>query len=579
MSNLSVRFPAPFPATVAGAGGISVEKENGVWTIAPDFSTLSEILPAALSDPSSKKVWLYDPVVGTYNVLSLAGLGDALFRATSTSSVTVGTGTKTFIIQPGKDFAAGSFVLATSDGDPANYMLGQISAYAGTALTIDVADSGVGGVGTHSDWTLRASSPTGAQGPAGPGYAAQSSTSATIGTGSKSFVVQAGLAYSAGARVRASSSANGANYMEGLVASYSGTTLIVDMTVTGGSGTFADWSINLAGNPGSGDLTSTSNLSDLASPKSGFDTLNVYGSPVASAATVDLDAASGVLVDVTGSTTITAVTLAAGRERVVRFAQGLTLTHSSTLELPGSLNIATAPGDFAVLRGYPAGVVRCIAYTRANGQPLTTGFGTVSAAATTNLASTTTEAIDVVGSATISSFGSAAPVGAIKFVRFQAATTITHNATSLIIPGGASLSLSANDAIIVRHEGTGNWRVISCMQAAGRPLNSAVADTLSKGFSAASFAAGTKSSGTFTPVVSDGNFQHATNGGPHSLAPPSTVCSLIIEYTNNASAGVIVTSSFTKVTGDAFTTTNGHKFVCYIVRTNSFSHLHVQGLQ
>src|SRR5215216_2606269 len=103
MSNLSVRFPAPFPVTVAGDGGIGVEKENGVWIIAPDFSTLAEILPAALLDPSSKQIWIFDPVEDAYNVLTLDGLADALFKATSTTSLLIGTGAKVFTTQAGKD--------------------------------------------------------------------------------------------------------------------------------------------------------------------------------------------------------------------------------------------------------------------------------------------------------------------------------------------------------------------------------------------------------------------------------------------------------------------------------------------
>lgn len=112
--------------------------------------------------------------------------------------------------------------------------------------------------------------PTGATGATGPGYTATSTTSLAVGTGSKAFTTQAGLAYSTGARVRAASAANGANFMEGLVTSYTGTTLTVNVTLTGGSGTLADWNINLAGQPGTGDLLSTNNLSDVANTATAF---------------------------------------------------------------------------------------------------------------------------------------------------------------------------------------------------------------------------------------------------------------------------------------------------------------------
>lgn len=103
--------------------------------------------------------------------------------------------------------------------------------------------------------------------------------------------------------------------------------------------------------------------------------------------------------------------------------------------------------------------------------------------------------------------------------------------------------------------------------------------TLTGGFAATPFSAGTKSSGTFTPDQASGNLQYATNGGAHTLAPPSAACSLVIEYTNNASAGAITTSGFTKVTGDTITTTNGNKFFFFITKHQTYSHLSVQALQ
>jgi hypothetical protein len=102
--------------------------------------------------------------------------------------------------------------------------------------------------------------------------------------------------------------------------------------------------------------------------------------------------------------------------------------------------------------------------------------------------------------------------------------------------------------------------------------------TTTGGFSATSFNAGTKSSGTYTPAASDGNVQHATNGGAHTLAPPSTVCSILVEYLNNGSAGAITTSGFTKVVG-SFTTTDTNKFHCWITKGNAYSSLIIQALQ
>jgi hypothetical protein len=96
----------------------------------------------------------------------------------------------------------------------------------------------------------------GSTGTSGAGYLATSTTSLAIGAGSTAFTTQAGLAYGAGARVRASSAADSTNYMEGLATAYSGTTLTINVTATGGSGVHADWNINLAGQPGTNGVGS-----------------------------------------------------------------------------------------------------------------------------------------------------------------------------------------------------------------------------------------------------------------------------------------------------------------------------------
>tara|TARA_R110002051_G_scaffold49858_1_gene97026 strand:+ start:510 stop:905 length:396 start_codon:yes stop_codon:yes gene_type:complete len=99
------------------------------------------------------------------------------------------------------------------------------------------------------------------------------------------------------------------------------------------------------------------------------------------------------------------------------------------------------------------------------------------------------------------------------------------------------------------------------------------------GASATPYNAGTKSSGTYTPDEANANFQYAINGGAHTLAPPTNNCALIIQYTNNASAGAITVSGFTKVDGDDATTTNGDDFFYYITKLNGFSALTVKALQ
>jgi len=103
---------------------------------------------------------------------------------------------------------------------------------------------------------------------------------------------------------------------------------------------------------------------------------------------------------------------------------------------------------------------------------------------------------------------------------------------------------------------------------------------LSAGFSQTAYTGiGTVTTGTVTPVITNGAVQSYTNNGAHTLAPPSATCSMMLEITNGASAGAITTSGFTKKDGDNFTTTNGHKFLCSIYKGSVGSWLTVKAMQ
>lgn len=87
---------------------------------------------------------------------------------------------------------------------------------------------------------------------------------------------------------------------------------------------------------------------------------------VASATTTNLETAASNNIRITGTTTITGITLSAGHWRFVRFAAALTLTNGASLILPGGANITTSAGDTMLVCGEAAGVVRVHHYTYAN---------------------------------------------------------------------------------------------------------------------------------------------------------------------------------------------------------------------
>ncbi|MCW1431408.1 hypothetical protein [Novosphingobium sp. JCM 18896] len=78
-------------------------------------------------------------------------------RGSSTTSITIGTGAKSFVTQAGKLWRPTQWLLIRSQANPANYMSGPITAYDvsdGNPLTLDVQQTG--GSGTFTDWQIYA---------------------------------------------------------------------------------------------------------------------------------------------------------------------------------------------------------------------------------------------------------------------------------------------------------------------------------------------------------------------------------------------------------------------------------------
>lgn len=141
-----------------------------------------------------------------------------------------------------------------------------------------------------------------------------------------------------------------------------------------GAGSFADDAIVSLSfdTDATGAVTSVNGLTGAVSLNGGY--LGAKGADIASAGTTDLSTATGDWVDVTGTTTITALgTVAAGIERLVRFTGVLTLTYNGTsLILPTSASITTANGDFARFRSLGSGNWVCVSYQRRDGTALST---------------------------------------------------------------------------------------------------------------------------------------------------------------------------------------------------------------
>ena len=80
-------------------------------------------------------------------------------------------------------------------------------------------------------------------------YSSTSTTSVAIGTGSKTFTIaDSGKPYAAGTPLRFAASSDPSNkFMDGVVTSYSGTTVVLDVKNVTGSGTLASWNVSIGG--------------------------------------------------------------------------------------------------------------------------------------------------------------------------------------------------------------------------------------------------------------------------------------------------------------------------------------------
>jgi hypothetical protein len=135
------------------------------------------------------------------------------------------------------DIEVGQIVDATYDGT--NFQVVSLLGASYAAADLSEADAEAAAIAAAASAVTAAA--------AADNLRATSTTSLLIAVASKSFTTQAGKAFQEGGFVTAASDANPANYMYGQVTSYSGTSLVVNVTKVGGSGTLADWNISVSG--------------------------------------------------------------------------------------------------------------------------------------------------------------------------------------------------------------------------------------------------------------------------------------------------------------------------------------------
>lgn len=115
------------------------------------------------------------------------------------------------------------------------------------AVLRNITFGGVGAIGAPG-----VNGTNGTNGTNGSGYNGTSTTSLSFGTGSKSFTTQAGLAYTVGSILRLIDVSNPAQFMEGPIDSYSGTSMQFTPKLYVGTGSKANWLLTVGASNGFG---------------------------------------------------------------------------------------------------------------------------------------------------------------------------------------------------------------------------------------------------------------------------------------------------------------------------------------
>ena len=145
-------------------------------------------LTSANNADTSEANALASEVAAAASAASAAAIAGA-FVSTSTTTWTPTIESRTFAVQAGEQYTAGIFVTIVSASLTSNWGFGQVTAYSGTSLTVDVQV--ISGSTSKSDWNISLTGSRGAKGDAGTGVTEQTTGFTLTGgtTTEKTFTV------------------------------------------------------------------------------------------------------------------------------------------------------------------------------------------------------------------------------------------------------------------------------------------------------------------------------------------------------------------------------------------------------
>lgn len=160
----------------------------------------------------------------------------------------------------------------------------------------------------------------------------------------------------------------------------------------------------------------------------------------------------------------------------------------------------------------------------------------VASASTCDIGAAATDRVRITGTTTITSFGTSA--NRVRLIHFADALTLTHNATTLILPGSANVVTAAGDTMIASSDGSGNWRALAYQRAALTPTTTATDSTsgVVELATTAEAEAGTDTARAVTPA----GLLAATTGVETIWVP---AVAMVARTTNGAGSGTAETST------------------------------------
>ena len=173
-------------------------------------------------------------------------------------------------------------------------------------------------------------------------------------------------------------------------------------------------------------------------------------------------------------------TLTAGRDVILPAYQLVWLianqtAQTLTIKTAAGSGVAVAAGKSRWVRGdgtniievvneFGALTVGALAATAVN-----TDNVSLASAATVNIGAAAANSVTVTGTVTVTAFDTV-KAGVFRFLTFSGILTLTHNATSLILPGGANITTAAGDSCVALSLGSGNWRIVHYQRADGTAI-------------------------------------------------------------------------------------------------------------